>query len=203
MIYSQKATLAVFLAGVALVGLLYLFLGKDMITASPNNNTAAVSQQQNSSTTVPKEQDAAAADPQQYDFIATVPPEFIATGCDSSLWEHNAEEERVAAPCIYVTGVVMRVKSEDDGDMNIQLKPDPQYAVLMNSYNIKDGESNIGIEPICVVGPSKKSFIKSCAGYTNAVFIPKVGMHIGVKGSYGQDKHRWMEMHPVTSISVL
>lgn len=183
------------LAIAVLVGVSLIYFGKDILRNFQNDWTG-------DSTGVPQTHSATA---DQYDFIATVPPQFLATDCDNSLWQHNAEDERVSVPCIYVTGVVEKVKPEDDGDMNIQLKPDPQYSVLLNSYNIKDGDGKIALEPICAVSPSnfRPAFKKACSGYTNHVFIPAVGMHIGVKGSYGQDKHYWMEIHPVTSIDIL
>ena len=193
MALRYKIPIALFLAISVVAGMAYIFFGKDMLQISQNewvgNSTGAA--------------EAPASSTAQYDFIATVPKEFVATDCESGLWQHNAEDEKVSVPCIYVTGTVVKVKSEDDGDMNIQLKPDPQYSVLLNSYNIKDGAGNLGVEPICVVSPSKPAFIKSCKGYSSQITIPAVGTHIGVKGSYGQDKHYWMEMHPVTSISIL
>ena len=189
----HKIQLSAFLAIAVLVGWCYIFFGKDVLGIFQNDwvgDSIGVPQTLSSSTPL-------------YNFIATVPQQFVATGCDSSLWQHNAEDEKVSAPCIYLTGVVEQVKPEDDGDMNIQLKPDSQYSVLLNSYNIKEGAGNIGLEPICVVSPLRPAFKESCKGYSSHVFIPAVGMHIGVKGSYGQDKHYWMEIHPVTSIDVL
>ncbi len=189
MAHYRKLQLTVFLPIAVLVGSYFIFFGKDKLHTFQNDSTSAP-KTLNLSTT-------------QYDFIASIPPQFVATGCDSSLWQYNAEEEKVSAPCIYLTGVVQQVRPEDDGDMNIQLKPDSQYSGLLNSYNSNDGGGNIGLEPICVVRPSKTVFKKACKGYSNHVTIPEVGMHIGVKGSYGQDKHYWMEIHPVTSIDVL
>ena len=189
----HKMQLYVFLAIAILVFLSYILFGQNVLRISQMDWVGDLTgiQHPHASTTA------------LYDFIATVPQQFISTDCDSSLWQHNAEAEKISAPCIYITGVVERVKPEDDGDMNIQLKLDSQYSTLLNSYNIKDGAGNIGIEPICVVIPSRSAFKESCKGYSSHVTIPEVGMHIGVKGSYGQDKHYWMEIHPVSSINVL
>ena len=120
--------------------------------------------------------------------------------CNSSLWNYNAEEEQVITPCVTFTGVVQSTHAEDDGDQNIQLRPDPEYIHLINTWNIVGQWGNIALEPICENPSSKKSFRKACAGYVSSINLPHTGEHISVTGSYGADKHGWVEIHPVTKI---
>ena len=137
--------------------------------------------------------------------VAPVPPDVLATGCDESLWNFNAEKETVSQRCVYITGMVVRSSPESDGDYHIDIIPDAPYASLMNLHNRIEGKGTIGVEPICVVQPKKKqtAFVKACSGFVNSVHIPQVGEHIGVLGALSQDKHLWMEIHPVTKITVL
>lgn len=126
-----------------------------------------------------------------------------AIACDSTLWQYNAEKEDVAMPCITITGTVMSRHSEDDGDENIQLKPDPEYVHLLNIWNVLGQWGNMAIEPICENTPAKKEFKKACQGYTSNLTLPGVGDRVRVTGSYGTDKHSWFEIHPVTKIEVI
>ena len=125
------------------------------------------------------------------------------SACDESLWNYNAETENVLNPCLTITGVVQSRQAETDGDENIQVRPDQQYVHLINIWNILGQWGNIAVEPICEHRPVKKPFIKACQGYTSRLTLPPVGAHISITGSYGTDKHRWTEIHPVTNITVI
>ena len=142
--------------------------------------------------------------PQAY-FVASVPPDVSASGCDESLWRFNAEQEKLSQPCVYITGTVVRSQPEADGDYHIDIAPDAPFMALMNEHNLIEGNRTIGVEPICVVQPKKDetAFIKACSGFISSVYIPKVGQHIGVLGAFTQDKHLWMEIHPATKITVI
>ncbi len=54
--------------------------------------------------------------------------------------------------------------------------------------------------------PVKQADAKaSCVGFQNSVQIPPVGSHVRIVGQYVQEKNhkKWMEIHPVTSITVI
>ncbi len=123
--------------------------------------------------------------------------------CGASLWKYNAEEENILKSCVTISGVVVSRNAEDDGDENIQLKPDPEYVHLLNVWNIFGQWGNIAVEAICENHPSKDNFRKACKGYKSQVILPHVGDHISVTGSYGIDKHGWTEIHPVTKIIMI
>jgi len=123
--------------------------------------------------------------------------------CNETLWQYNAEEEQVIKPCITLTGTVESTHAEADGDENIQLNPDSGYVHLLNVWNILGQWGDIAIEPICENPPSEKKFVKACTGYKSTITLPHVGDHISVTGSYGADKHGWVEIHPVTKIALI
>ncbi len=45
----------------------------------------------------------------------------------------------------------------------------------------------------------------ACQGYKDTVTLPPVGSHVRIVGTYVQDTFhaKWMEIHPVTSITVI
>ena len=132
-----------------------------------------------------------------------VPAEIHEAKCNESLWKYNAEPEDVIQKCIYLSGTVTGTHQEEDGDFNIQLRPDPQYVPLLNAYNVFFQFGNIAVEPICEATPKRKEFIKSCDGYLSSLKMPKKGDHISVIGAYTHDKHKWAEIHPVTDIELI
>ncbi len=126
-----------------------------------------------------------------------------AAGCDRSLWEHVYISPRlhVIESCAEVKGTIQEVKVEADGDFHIQLKPDPEYAYLMNSRNISQQGGALVVEPVCM-NPLDKWYARhACEGFRQDIVVPPVGTHVTVKGSYVLDiLHWWKEIHPVTSI---
>ncbi len=126
-----------------------------------------------------------------------------AAGCDQSLWDHVYIPPRlhVIESCAEVKGTIQEVKVEADGDFHIQLKPDPEYAYLMNPRNISQQGGALVVEPVCM-NPLDKWYARhACEGFRQDIVVPPVGTHVTVKGSYVLDiLHWWKEIHPVTSI---
>ena len=126
------------------------------------------------------------------------------TPCDESLWNYNGEGEEVIERCITITGSVVSMHPEKDGDENIQVQLDPQFAHLLNNLNITGQSGHLAVEPICENPPSRKAFKKACTGYISKLTMPHVGDHIAVTGSLDTDKgHGWHEIHPVTKIEII
>jgi hypothetical protein len=129
----------------------------------------------------------------------------IADNCDSTLWNHVYNPPRLVQihPCIRVTGTVILVRDEPDGDRHIQLKLDQKFIPLLDAENKSRQGSNLVLEPISVGSTTQADAIQPCQGLTNQVAIPKIGDHVAVTGSYVHDieqGHGWMELHPVTLI---
>jgi uncharacterized protein YraI len=145
--------------------------------------------------------------------VATVP---TSTECDDSLWDHVYNPQRliVKEQCVAVTGTIVDatnkkeadgVRHEADGDTHGWLSLDPQYKSMLNAGNISSEGGNMVFEIVCMFKVSQADAKAACPStFHNPVEIPPVGSHVRVIGTYVQDTNhaQWMEIHPVTSITV-
>jgi hypothetical protein len=97
------------------------------------------------------------------------------------------------------------VRHEDDGDTHGWLKVDPQFESLLNAGNINDEGGNLVFEIVCEFPVTQSDAIAACANYSTAIRVPPVGSRVQIIGTYVRDTNhaQWMEIHPVTSISVI
>lgn len=136
--------------------------------------------------------------------------------CDASLWNHVYHPQRliVNQQCIAVTGTIVDatagkkpdgVRHEKDGDTHGWLKVDPEFQNLLNAGNMSAEGSNLVFEIVCKFPVTQVDAKTACSGYTNMVTLPPVGSHVRIVGTYVQDTFhaKWMEIHPVTSITVV
>jgi hypothetical protein len=143
-----------------------------------------------------------------------LPP--AAAGCDPTIESHVYHPTRliVKVPCLAVTGTFVDatagkepdgVRHEPDGDTHGWLKLDPEFQGLVNAGNISDEGGNLVFEIVCKFSVSQADAKAACQGYTNTVTLPPVGSHVRILGVYVQDTFhaQWMEVHPVTSITVI
>jgi hypothetical protein len=144
-------------------------------------------------------------------------PLSAATGCDATLWNHVYHPDRliVKQKCISVTGTIVDatngkrsdgVRKEADGDTHGWLKVDPQFKKLLNAGNMSNEEGNLVFEIVCNFKVTQADAKASCpATYHTPVTLPAVGSHVRIVGSYVQDNNhaKWMEVHPVSRITVL
>lgn len=137
------------------------------------------------------------------------------TGCDASLWSHVYHSTRliVHQQCLAVTGTIVDatggsqpdgVRHEPDGDTHGWLKVDPEFVSLLNAGNQNDEGGNLVFEIICKYPVTQADAKAACASYTDKVKLPPLGSHVQILGVYVQDTFhgQWMEIHPVTSITV-
>jgi hypothetical protein len=139
------------------------------------------------------------------------------TGCDTRLWDHVYNPERliVKQKCISVTGTIVDatngkrsdgVRKEADGDTHGWLKVDPQFKSLLNPGNMSDEGGNLVYEIVCKFKVSQADAKAACPlTYRTPVQLPAVGSHVEILGSYVQDTYhaKWMEIHPVSKITVI
>lgn len=140
------------------------------------------------------------------------------SGCDASLWNYVYNPTRliVKQKCMAVTGTIMDatagkesdgVRHEADGDTHGWLKLDPGFENLLNAGNTTDEGGNMVFEIICKfkVTQTDAEGSPGCKGYKSTLTIPPVGAHVRIVGTYVQDTNhsKWMEIHPVTSITAL
>ena len=137
--------------------------------------------------------------------------------CDANLLAHVYHPNRliVNKDCITVTGTIVNatanentkqpdgVRHEPDGDSHGWLKVDPQFQNLLNAGNTSAEQGKLVFEIICRYPVTQADAKSACQGYTDKVTLPPVGTHVQIVGRYVQDTFhaKWMEIHPVTSIT--
>jgi uncharacterized protein YraI len=139
-----------------------------------------------------------------------------AAQCDASLWDHVYNPQRliVKQQCISVTGTIVDatngkksdgVRHEADGDTHGWLNLDPQFKNLLNAGNMSDEGGNLVFEIVCKFHVTQADAVAACQSYNSSVRLPPVGSHVRILGTYVQDTNhaKWMEIHPVTSITVI
>ncbi len=127
-------------------------------------------------------------------------------GCDSTLWKYvyNPERLQMLDKCKTVTGVITERNADEDGDEHMLLKLDKGQEDLLLKKNYKKKEGNLVIEAVCINKIKRKIAKGACTGYTNNVWLPSIGDHVRVTGSYVIDSHNgWTEIHPITRIEKL
>lgn len=136
--------------------------------------------------------------------------------CDDTLWNHVYHPHRlvVKQPCMAVTGTIVDatggkqpdgVRHEADGDTHGWLKVDPEFESLLNPGNLSNEGGNLVFEIVCKFPVTQADAVQACNNYKTAVSIPAVGTHVQIVGTYVRDTNhaQWMEIHPVTSITVV
>jgi Bacterial SH3 domain len=140
----------------------------------------------------------------------------VSATCDATLWTHVYHPQRliVKNQCQEVTGTIVDatngmkpdgVRHEADGDTHGWLKLDPGFENLLNAGNISDEGGNLVFEIVCRFPVTQTDAKTACQNYTDHVTLPPVGSHVRIVGTYVQDTFhaKWMEIHPVTSITVI
>jgi hypothetical protein len=126
--------------------------------------------------------------------------------CDPSLWRaiYHPYRLHVVAACKTVTGTVESVRYEPDGDVHVLLKLPANRSGLLNGGNLSNTDGDLVAEIICVGTVTQVDAESACAGHVNQVAVPSAGERIRISGTYVLDAdHGWMEIHPVSSLSVL
>jgi hypothetical protein len=155
--------------------------------------------------------------------LAPPPAPAPTTGpqCDSSISAHVYHPNRllVKQECIEVTGTIVDAtanqskhqadgtRHEKDGDTHGWLKLDAGFENLLNAGNMSDESGNLVFEIVCKypINSTAPDAKVACQSYTDNVTLPPVGSHVRIVGRYVQDTFhkKWMEIHPVTSITVV
>jgi len=124
--------------------------------------------------------------------------------CDSALWQHVYEKQRlqVIEPCTAVEGRVVALHRASDGDLHLSL--DPDNTTVLNFINRFHGHGHLVVEAICLYPSSEERARAACAEYHPQITIPKPGDRVRVTGAYVTDSDNgWNEIHPVSKIEVL
>ena len=124
-------------------------------------------------------------------------------GCDAEKWKHVYDPDRlqVLDKCKIVTGTITERNADPDGDEHMLLKLDKGQNHLLKKKNKTKKDGCLVIEAVCVNNITRKRAKGACDGYANNVWLPKVGDHVKVTGSYVLDSHNgWTEIHPISKI---
>ena len=106
---------------------------------------------------------------------------------------------QILNPCVVVTGTVLEVIVEKDGDLHIWMAVDAPYTNLLNAKNMFHGQPALVAEIICFGVVTQADAMQACAGWNNTLPAPGVGNRLGVKGPHVFDhEHGWQEVHPVS-----
>jgi len=145
----------------------------------------------------------------------SIPPP-VDTQCDAILWNHVYHPQRLIVKqlCISVTGTIVDasggkrsdgVRKEKDGDTHGWLKVDSEFQNLLNAGNMSAEGGHLVFEIVCRFPVTQMDAKAACQGYTDRVTLPPVGSRVRIVGTYVQDTFhaQWMEIHPVTSITVV
>lgn len=127
-----------------------------------------------------------------------------AAPCDTAQWNYVYDRERleVVELCKTVTGTITERNADPDGDEHMLLKLDKGQDNLLKKKNYKKKDGCLVVEVVCVNNITRKRAMGACTGYINKVWLPSVGDHVQVTGSYVLDSHNgWTEIHPAWAIA--
>jgi len=144
------------------------------------------------------------------DAETTLARTFASDGCTDDpagylkkrIW--NAKRLDIIEPCVTITGVVTAVRPILDGDLHLHLRPDPEFAGLLNQKNIQARGGNLILEPQCFWAMWRRNSTGSCKNRGYKMHIPKVGTRVRVTGTFVFDRdHGWNELHPIFKMDIL
>jgi hypothetical protein len=136
--------------------------------------------------------------------------------CNNSLWNFIANPPgrfKIINQCVTVTGTVLSITREPDGDTDFPLALDLQYKNMVTKANFNPlMRGGIWCEMICQhpeisseIEPFKRG---ECTGFNARLIfnaLPQVGQHLVVTGAYLLDLREGghAEIHPVSSIRLI
>jgi hypothetical protein len=127
---------------------------------------------------------------------------------------YHEDRLSVIKPCMTVSGTVMSVTQEDDGDTHFDLALDPPYTSMLTPANNSAQHGWLVVEivpadkPGCTPGtpprPASGTYNYGICTGANQV-DPSLGTHVEVTGPYvlDEDHGGWAEIHPVWTITKL
>jgi hypothetical protein len=144
----------------------------------------------------------------------TITTSLASTKCNTSLWNFIANPPgrfKILNQCVTVTGKVLSVQYEPDGDTDFPLALDSPYKNMVTKANFNPlMKGGIWSEMICQhpeQSSSTEAFKRGeCNGYSGPIFtVPRVGQHLQVTGTYLLDVREGghAEIHPVSSIKLI
>ncbi|MBV9178944.1 MAG: hypothetical protein JO297_18095 [Nitrososphaeraceae archaeon] len=189
---------------ISIVAVASAFIAIALIVASPvilNSNSSAISNNYNGKSN---------------NTNATGSSLFSTKKCNQSLWNFIANPPgrfKIINQCVTVTGTVLSINREPDGDTDFPLLLDVPYKNMVTKANFNAlMQGGIWCEMICQ-HPEMSSEIEpfkrgECNGFNGRLIFnppPQVGQHLMVTGTYLLDVREGghAEIHPVSSIQLI
>lgn len=102
---------------------------------------------------------------------------------------YHPERLKVLYFCTKASGTVVEIRNEEDGDLHINIAPDPAYKDLLIPGNYSGENGDLVVEMMARDGGHLPE--------------PESGQHLDLVGAYVNDlQHDWAEIHPVWSVSI-
>jgi hypothetical protein len=110
--------------------------------------------------------------------------------------------------CIKLTGTIDSEVPQPDGDYHVRLHLDPGQTCAgrpcLDTDNMSQQAGDLILEPVCENPITQSDAVAACQGYHNPLVLPPVGSHVEVIGPFVLDMdHRWNEIHPLESVTVV
>ena len=131
----------------------------------------------------------------------------VASSCaisDQNAYVYHPDRLIVRAACVRVTGTVLAIRTEADGDLHIRVQLDSPFRGMLTPGNQQQcGQGVCGllvVEPICVHSVTQADAISECAADPDPLkSLPTVGAHIWLEGRSVLDSghYDWAELHPL------
>ena len=122
--------------------------------------------------------------------------------CDDALWApvYLRDRLRVLDACKAVSGVVADAGIESDGDLVMELIPDPQFIAILRPGNKSnpDAHGRLIVEVPCQGPTTEPAPRAGCATFIGAkIPVPAVGAHIVAAAHWVEDLNHaaWGELH--------
>jgi len=123
---------------------------------------------------------------------------------DQDPYVYHPDRLTVRAACVRVTGLVMAIRSEADGDLHIRVQLDSPFRSMLTPGNQQQcGQGVCGllvVEPVCVHSVTQADAISDCAADPDPLkSLPAIGAHIWLEGRsvLDRDHYDWAELHPL------
>lgn len=121
---------------------------------------------------------------------------------DPTAHVYHAYRLQLIDPCRTVSGVIVAVRSEADGDYHVLLRLDPQFSSMLRPANTTGEHGDLVLEPICQHAVTQADAMAPCDGGLPLIPIPPIGTHVSATGAYVLDLQHggWAELHPLFEI---
>lgn len=118
---------------------------------------------------------------------------------DQDQYVYHPLRLHILQSCIRVSGVVRAIRTENDGDLHLQLEVDSPFQTFLEPANSLE-QGDLVVEPVCVTLPIQPDALATCVADNHPLTsLPTIGQHVWMEGRYVLDLEHgsWAELHPL------